>query len=91
MAARSEGFAVTPGQARWIVERMIAERRISAADVRALVSEMGQEIEKIERRLATLRGDVSKHPAPQQSTNASKARRPAKVKGHPRGRSHPRS
>jgi hypothetical protein len=85
MAAITERFAVTEGQAKWIVERMIAERRISAADVRALLSDMGQEIATIESRLAALRGDIPTSPEPQASTRTSKSGRPAKVKRLPRG------
>ncbi|HEV7766383.1 MAG TPA: hypothetical protein VGQ76_15370 [Thermoanaerobaculia bacterium] len=85
MALKAEGFAVTPGQAKWIVARMLAERRISASEVRALVSDMGQEIATIESRLAALRGDVAAAPAPRKSEDVPKPQRPLKPKGHPRG------
>jgi hypothetical protein len=82
---------VTPGQAQWIVDRMIADRRISAAEVRTMLSDMGQEIADIERRLADLRRIAGS--APVASPAARKAVVPAKTrkrraggkKGHPRG------
>jgi len=91
MATRSPAIAVTPAQAQWIVERLIAERRISTADVQKLLSELGGEIETIERRLASLRS-ASGHspvtpPAPRSDGQAEKARKSAgrRKKGHPRG------
>lgn len=46
---------VTPGQAQWIVERLLAERRITEADVRRYVDDMGCEISALEGRIAELR------------------------------------
>ena len=90
MAEKKVAIAVTPGQAQWIVERMIAERRISAADVRNCLANMGEEIAELERRLATLRqarGDASVgSQAPPSEPPTPKARkRRTKVSGHPRG------
>jgi hypothetical protein len=50
---------VTPGQARWVVERLLAERRISAKDVSQYLDDMQSEIRDIERRLAILREAAS--------------------------------
>ena len=83
--------AVTPAQAQWIVERLIADRRVSAADVRGLLSDLGQEIADIEQRLSTLReasGSPSvASPAPRSEAPAAKTRKrqSRKKKGHPRG------
>jgi hypothetical protein len=46
---------VTPGQARWVVERLLAERRISAKDVSQYLDDLQGEIRDIERRLVRLR------------------------------------
>jgi hypothetical protein len=46
---------VTPGQAQWVVERLLAERRISAKDVSQYLDDMLGEIRDIERRLVSLR------------------------------------
>jgi hypothetical protein len=53
--ARGTAVAVTPGQAKWIVERLIATKRISADDVRGVMADMNTEIGDLERRLASLR------------------------------------
>jgi hypothetical protein len=87
---KSEG-AVTPAQAQWIVERLIADRRITAAEVRGLLSGLDQEISEIERRLSTLReaaGSASvASPAPRSEAPAAKTRKrqSRQKKGHPRG------
>jgi hypothetical protein len=83
--------AVSPAQAQWIVERLIADRRISAAEVRSLLLGLGQEITEIERRLSTLReasGSASvASPAPRSEAPVAKTRKRQgrKKKGHPRG------
>lgn len=91
MERDATGVSVTPGQAQWIVERMISDRRISVAEVRALLSGMDQEIAGIERRLADLRGIAGSTPLA--ATAGPRAVAPAKArkrraggkKGHPRG------
>lgn len=91
MATKSQAIAVTPAQAKWIVERLIAERRISSADVQKLLSELGAEIEAIERRLASLRSSGGHtpvtSPAPRSEGLAATASKEAgrRKKGHPRG------
>ena len=84
---------VTAGQAQWIIERMLADRRISQQDVQRYVADMGREIQDIERRLETLReaagNGVAASLAPQ-ITRAAKVEkrrpgRPRKRPGHPRG------
>lgn len=88
---KTTAVAISPAQAQWIVERLIADRRISAADVRNILSELDQEIADIERRLSSLReaagqgsmaSSVKRSEAP-----AAKMRKRAgrKKKGHPRG------
>lgn len=88
---KRSAVAVTPAQAQWIVERLIADRRISAADVRGLLSDLGDEIAAIERRLKALR-EASGHrpvasPAPRSEAPVAKARKQSgrRKKGHPRG------
>ena len=82
---------VSPAQAQWIVERLIADRRITAAEVRSLLSGLDQEITEIERRLSTLReasGAPSvASPAPRSEAPSAKTRKrqSRKKKGHPRG------
>jgi hypothetical protein len=82
---------VSPAQAQWIVERLIADRRISAADVRSALSGLDQEIADIERRLVSLREAAGQSavpsPAAQRAAPAAKTRKGAgrRTKGHPRG------
>lgn len=50
-----EGSALSSGQAAYVLDRLIAERRISPGEINRYVSEMSQEISKLEQRLASLR------------------------------------
>lgn len=84
---------VTAGQAQWIIERLLADRRISPQDVQRYVADMGREIQDIERRLETLRAAAGQTPVTSRTlpsaapANAGKRRlgRPKKGSGHPRG------
>ena len=84
---------VTAGQAQWIIERMLADRRISQQDVERYVADLGREIQNIQRRLESLRAAVGQTPVtsgtPRNAApaNAGKRRpgRPKKASGHPRG------
>jgi hypothetical protein len=49
------GSGLTPGQAVYVLDRLVNERRISARDVSRMAAEMHQEISNLERRLAMLR------------------------------------
>jgi hypothetical protein len=83
---------VTAGQAQWIIERLLAERRISQQDVQRYVADIGREIQDLERRLASLRQAAGNTPvasaAPRSATPKTGKRRPGRPKkgsGHPRG------
>jgi hypothetical protein len=83
---------VTAGQAQWILERLLADRRISPQDVQRYVADMGREIQDLERRLASLREAAGNGPvasvAPRSVTPKTGQRRrgrPRKSSGHPRG------
>jgi len=82
---------VTPGQAQWVIERLLADRRISARDVNQYLAGMQGEIRDIEQRLSNLRGAAGTAPlaAPAARTAAAPAktrkRRAGGAKGHPRG------
>jgi len=86
-------YSLTPAQASYVLERLIADRRISLAEVRGYLAAMGSEIEDIDRRLATLREAASHVPMPARAPRsavvparqATRKRRPAKGAGHPRG------
>jgi hypothetical protein len=85
---------VTAGQAQWVLERLLADRRISPQDVQRYVADMGREIQDLEQRLASLRAATGSgpaaSPAPGSAPLAAKAEkrrpgRPRKRSGHPRG------
>lgn len=46
---------LSAGQAQYVLERLIGERRISATEIERYVGEMGREISALEQRLARLR------------------------------------
>jgi hypothetical protein len=85
--------SVTAGQAQWIIERLLADRRISRQDVQRYLADMDREIHNLERRLASLRvaaGTSPGTPAPQSGAPTLTATkrgpgRPRKHLGHPRG------
>jgi len=89
--ATKNAVAVTSAQAQWIVERLIADRRISTADVRSILADLGQEIADIEQRLSTLRAAAGTtsvaSPAPRRQAPSAKVRKRAggRKNGHPRG------
>ncbi|MEO8382207.1 MAG: hypothetical protein ABI779_21275 [Acidobacteriota bacterium] len=62
MATKNATIGVTPAQAKWIVERLVADRRISPADVQSLLSDLGSEISDIEAHLASLRSAAETYP-----------------------------
>lgn len=63
MARPANVPALTPQQARYILEKLIDEKIVSAADVRRHLAGMWQEMSFIEKRLSELRGIAgSVHP-----------------------------
>lgn len=47
--------ALSPGQAQYILERLVDDRRVSAGEVNRYVGEMHREINQLEQRLQSLR------------------------------------
>ena len=52
---RQSSSPMSHGQAAYVLDRLIAERRVSQGDVNRYVSEMGREISDLEARLQRLR------------------------------------
>lgn len=50
-----EGSSLSSGQAAYVLDRLVKERRISASEINRYVSEMSLEISQLEQRLARLR------------------------------------
>lgn len=51
----SSGTQLSSGQAAYVLERLIRERRVSQTDINRYVSEMGREISELESRLQRLK------------------------------------
>jgi hypothetical protein len=51
------GSGLTPGQALYVLDRLVRERRVNGREVARMASEMNAEIADLERRLAMLRMD----------------------------------
>lgn len=56
---QASGTGLTPGQALYVIDRLVRERKVSSRDVTRMASEMANEIAELERRLAMLRPDAS--------------------------------
>ena len=52
---QSGGTSYSSGQASYVLDRLIADRRISPGEITRYVSDMGREISELEARLASLR------------------------------------
>src|SRR4051812_23172040 len=50
--------SLTPGQAAYVMERAIADQKVSSADVNRYLRSMNDEISALERRLTALRTSV---------------------------------
>ena len=50
---------LSPGQATYVLERLVAERRISPGEIYRYLSEINREISSLEERLSALRGAIS--------------------------------
>lgn len=58
MARSAKKPGLTPHQAAFVVERALAERKLSSADVKRYVGQMHEEISTIEKRLVELRDAI---------------------------------
>jgi len=78
---------VSPGQAQYVIEKLLKERRVSAADVERYLREMRDEIADLERRIASLRAHTpTKEPTARKGrTPKPAARNRGGRKGHLRG------
>ncbi len=71
---------LTPGQASYVLDRLVSDRRVSRADVQRYVSDMHREIGDLERRLQSLREATG-----QAIRSAIRALTPGKRRGRPPG------
>jgi hypothetical protein len=56
---QSAGKQLSPGQAAYVLERLIKDRRVTQGDVNRYVSEMTHEISELEARLQKLRSVIA--------------------------------
>jgi hypothetical protein len=77
---KAETPSITPSQARYILEKLIDEGKVTAADVRRHIAGMWDEMSALEKRIAALRdlGQPFAHPVRAARTVARKLRRRAK-------------
>jgi hypothetical protein len=73
------------GQASYVLERLIADRRISPGEVNRYVGDMHREISELESRLETLRTHAGASPSAAVSGSTTGARR-GRPPGRPPGR-----
>lgn len=73
----SAGSGLTPGQALYVVDRLMRERKVSARDVTRMASEMEREIADLEQRLAMLRSDRASASGRRGAKKASRSVNPA--------------
>lgn len=74
---------LTSGQASYVLERLIAERRVSQGEVSRYLNEMHREISSLEQRLNALRAAAGAAPRPATASTGSAARS-AKPAAEPR-------
>jgi hypothetical protein len=72
--------AITSNQARYILEKLLEEKTVTAADVRRHISGMWEEMSALEKRIANLRdlAEPFAHPVHAVKTIARKVRKRAK-------------
>ncbi|HEX7708490.1 MAG TPA: hypothetical protein VF701_18660 [Thermoanaerobaculia bacterium] len=80
------GSQLSPGQASYVLERLLRERRVSMGEVNGYLSDMNGEIEELEQRLQRLREakGVSGEAQPAQATQESTAAPARRRRGRPR-------
>lgn len=71
---------LSPGQASYVIDRLIGERRLSWTDVHRYTEEMKHEIENLERRLSSLRAAAG-----EAIRGAVAAMKPGRRRGRPPG------
>jgi hypothetical protein len=76
---------LSAGQAAYVLERLIGERRISAAEVNRCVSDMHREISDLESRLQSLRASAGASASGGATSGATTGARRGRPPGRPPG------
>jgi TolA-binding protein len=69
-ARQTSSQQISPGQAAYVLERLISDRRISMGEVNRYLSNMNGEIEELEQRLERLRGINGASSAPRRQSRS---------------------
>lgn len=77
---------LSPGQASYVLERLVADRRISPGEINRYVSDMHREISDLEQRLHSLRTATGTSSTAAASPAAPARRRPGRPPGRRPGR-----
>src|SRR6185503_9710327 len=86
---QSQQGSLSPGQAHYVLDRLVRDRRVSAGEINAYVSEMGRDIAALEEQLARLKdaaGAASAAPAAPGRRRGRPPGRPPGRRGRPPGR-----
>lgn len=76
---RAASAQLTPGQANYVLQRLIRDRRVSASDIQRYVGDMHTEIRELEQRLSALRDAAQAAPAAAAAPAARRRGRPARA------------
>lgn len=83
-----QSTTLSPGQASYVLERLVADRRISTAEIYRYLTDVHREISSLEERLNTLRGAAGTGTGSSSTGTgggAAPARRRGRGPGRPRG------
>lgn len=85
--AKQPARELNPGQATYIVERLISERRVSASEINRYLGEMQAEIKNLEQRLQSLRAasDGGKRSSSGSGSASAQAAAPVRRRRRSRG------
>ena len=77
---------LSPGQASYVIDQLISERRISPGEITRYLNDMQREISALEQQLASLRSAAGSPPRSTAAAGSARRGRPA-GSGRKRGRS----
>lgn len=85
MPAKKQDHTLTPPQAHYVIQRLIAARAVTPSEISRYLSDVGREIRLLEERLETLRlasnGTAPSEPRPAAAKGRARQRRTAVPKG----------
>ena len=82
---------LSPGQASYVLDRLISERRVAASEIARYVGEMHSEVSTLEQRLASLRAAIGGGSSSASSSASSSSQGTGRRRGRPPGSGKKRS